>query len=107
SSYSVFSKQLLFCVPGLAMFYLGLRIPPRQLRALAPVFLVVCVVLLVAVLAVGVTRNGSRAWFAVGSFTVQPSEAAKVALTLWGAHVLVARRGGVAPGEDAPCPGLL
>ena len=43
-------------------------------------------------LAVGVTRNGSRAWFAVGSFTVQPSEAAKVALTLWGAHVLVARR---------------
>ena len=51
-----------------------------------------CVVLLVAVLAVGVTRNGSRAWFAVGSFTVQPSEAAKVALTLWGAHVLVARR---------------
>jgi len=92
SSYSVFTKQLLFCVPGLAMFYLGLRIPPRQLRALAPVFLVVCVVLLVAVLAVGVTRNGSRAWFAVGSFTVQPSEAAKVALTLWGAHVLVARR---------------
>jgi cell division protein FtsW len=92
SSYSVFSKQLLFCVPGLAMFYLGLRIPPRQLRALAPVFLVVCVVLLIAVLAVGVTRNGSRAWFAVGSFTVQPSEAAKVALTLWGAHVLVARR---------------
>ena len=92
SSYSVFTKQLLFCVPGLAMFYLGLRIPPRQLRALAPVFLVVCVVLLIAVLAVGVTRNGSRAWFAVGSFTVQPSEAAKVALTLWGAHVLVARR---------------
>ena len=45
SSYSVFTKQLLFCVPGLAMFYLGLRIPPRQLRALAPVFLVVCVVL--------------------------------------------------------------
>ena len=40
SSYSVFTKQLLFCVPGLAMFYLGLRIPPRQLRALAPAFLV-------------------------------------------------------------------
>ncbi len=92
SSYSVFAKQLLFCVPGLGLFYLGLRIPPRRLRALAPAFLVLCVVLLVAVLVVGVERNGSRAWFGIGSSTVQPSEAAKVALTLWGAHVLVARR---------------
>ena len=31
---------------------------------------------------------GSRS----GSFSLQPSEAVKVALTLWGAHVLVARR---------------
>ncbi len=92
SSYSVFTKQLLFCVPGLALFYLGLRIPPRRLRALAPVFLVLCIVMLVAVLVVGVDRNGSRAWFGIGTFTVQPSEGAKVALTLWGAHVLVARR---------------
>jgi cell division protein FtsW len=92
SSYSIFTRQLLFCVPGLALFYLGLRIPPRRLRALAPAFLVLCVLLLIAVLAVGVERNGSRAWFGIGSFTVQPSEAAKVALTLWGAHVLVARR---------------
>ena len=37
-------------------------------------------------------RNGSKAWFALGSFSVQPSEAVKVALTLWGAHVLVARQ---------------
>jgi cell division protein FtsW len=45
------------------------------------------------VLLFGVERGGSKAWFAVGnSFTVQPSEGVKVALTLWGAHVLVARR---------------
>ncbi len=92
SSYSVFTKQLLFCVPGLALFYLGLRIPPARLRALAPAFLMTCLVLLTAVLVVGVERNGSKAWFAVGQFTVQPAEAAKVALTLWGAHVLVGRR---------------
>jgi cell division protein FtsW len=92
SSYSVFTKQLLFCVPGLALFYLGLRIPPRRLRALAPAFLVLCLAMLIAVLVIGVDRNGSRAWFGIGTFTVQPSEAAKVALTLWGAHVLAARR---------------
>ena len=99
SSYSVFTKQLLFCVPGLAMFYLGLRIPPRQLRALAPVFLVVCVVLLVAVLAaLGVTRNGSRAWFAVGSFT-----RAALGGGEGGAHAVGrARAGSGAAGGDAP-----
>ena len=92
SSYSIFSRQLMFCVPGLLMFYLGLRIPPRTLRALAPASLVIGTLSLVAVLIAGDVRNGSKAWFAVGSFSVQPSEAVKVALTLWGAHVLVARR---------------
>jgi cell division protein FtsW len=92
SSYSVFTRQLMFCVPGLLMFWLGLRISPRRLRSLAPAALVVGVLSLVAVLFLGETRNGSRAWFAFGSFSVQPSEAVKVALTLWGAHVLVARR---------------
>ncbi len=92
STYSVFTRQLLFCVPGLIMFYVGLRISPRRLRALAPGLLVIGVVLLVAVLFVGVDRGGSRGWFAIGSFSVQPAEGVKVALALWGAHVLAARR---------------
>lgn len=92
STYSVFSRQLLFCVPGLLVFYLGLRISPRRLRALAPAALAIGVVALVAVLIVGETRGGSKAWFAFGAFSLQPSEAVKVALTLWGAHVLVVRR---------------
>lgn len=92
SSYSVFTRQLMFCGPGLLMFWLGLCISPRRLRSLAPAALVVGVLALVAVLFVGDTRNGSRAWFALGAFSVQPSEAVKVALTLWGAHVLVARK---------------
>jgi cell division protein FtsW len=92
SSYSVFSRQLMFCVPGFFMFWLGLRLSPRRLRALAPAALVVGVLSLAAVLFFGDVRNGSRAWFDLGPFSVQPSEAVKVALTLWGAHVLAARR---------------
>jgi cell division protein FtsW len=92
SSYSVFSRQLMFCVPGLLLFWLGLRIPPRALRSLAPAALIVGALSLVAVLLVGEVRNGSRAWFVLGSLSIQPSEAVKVALTLWGAHVLAARR---------------
>jgi cell division protein FtsW len=91
SSYSVFTRQLMFCVPGLLMFWLGLRLSPRRLRSLAPAALVVGALALVAVLFLGDTRNGSRAWFVFGRFSVQPSEAVKVALTLWGAHVLAAR----------------
>jgi cell division protein FtsW len=70
----------------------GLRIAPGGGGARAPAALVLGVLSLVAVLFLGDTRNGSRAWFAIGPFSVQPSEAVKVALTLWGAHVLVARR---------------
>jgi cell division protein FtsW len=92
SSYSVFSRQLMFCVPGLLLFWLGLRIPPRALRSLAPAALIIGALSLVAVLLVGDVRNGSRAWFVVGSLSLQPSEAVKVALTLWGAHILAARR---------------
>jgi cell division protein FtsW len=92
SSYSVFTRQLMFCGPGLLMFWLGLRVSPRRLRSIAPATLIIGALALAAVLFVGETRNGSRAWFALGAFSVQPSEAVKVALTLWGAHVLVARR---------------
>lgn len=92
SSYSVFARQLMFCVPGLAMFWLGLRITPKALRAVAPALMVAGIVALVAVLLIGTERNGSKAWFAIGTFSVQPSEAVKVALTLWGAHILASRR---------------
>jgi cell division protein FtsW len=94
SSYSVFVRQLAFCAGGLVLFWIGMRVPPAKMRAFAPWLLIIGVLALVAVLipGIGVTRNGSQAWFAIGSFSVQPSEAVKVALTLWGAHVLVARR---------------
>ncbi|MCX6464700.1 MAG: putative lipid II flippase FtsW [Pseudonocardiales bacterium] len=92
NSYDVFLRQLLFCVPGLAMFWLGLRITPSRLRSLAPVALVAGVVALVGVLLVGHEAGGAKSWFRVGGVSLQPSEAVKVALTLWGAHVLVARQ---------------
>jgi cell division protein FtsW len=94
STYSVFVKQLMFCAVGLVLFWVGLRVPPPRLRAVAAPLLLTGILLLVAVLipGVGAERNGSRSWFALGTFSVQPSEGVKVALTLWGAHVLALRR---------------
>jgi cell division protein FtsW len=94
SSYSVFVKQLAFCAVGLVLFWVGLRVPPARWRAFTPWMLLVGAVALVAVLVpgIGVLRNGSRSWFGFGGLSLQPSEAVKVAVILWGAHVLVARR---------------
>jgi cell division protein FtsW len=94
SPYGVFWRQVLFCVAGLVTFWIGLRVPPRNLRAMAPTVLVVTLVLLVAVLVpgVGTTIAGARKWFTVAGLSFQPSEPAKVALALWGAHVLATRR---------------
>jgi cell division protein FtsW len=93
-SYTVFIRHLLFCLAGLVLFWVGLRVPPRRMRMLAPLLLILCFAALVAVLIPGIgdVRNGARSWFDLGPLTLQPAEPAKVALALWGAHVLVARR---------------
>ena len=95
SAYSVFMRQAAFCGAGLVLFWAGMKITPRQLRRVAPMFLLVMLVLLVAVLVpgIGTTIAGARKWFVVGGLSFQPSEPAKLALALWGAHVLAARRG--------------
>jgi cell division protein FtsW len=94
SSYGVFVRQAGFCAGGLVLFWVGLRIPPRRLRALAAVLLVIVVVLLVGVLIpqFGTALGGARKWYLVAGLSFQPSEPAKVVLALWGAHVLAMRR---------------
>jgi cell division protein FtsW len=92
SVYTVFKKQLLFVVIGLAMFWVGLRLPLRLMRQFSGPALMVCFAMLVLVLVVGKKFNGARSWFVLGPVSFQPIEVAKLALVLWGAHVLVQKR---------------
>ncbi|MGH3911692.1 MAG: FtsW/RodA/SpoVE family cell cycle protein, partial [Pseudonocardiaceae bacterium] len=93
SSYAVFFRQLGYCTVGLVLFWVALRMPVRVLRGTSAVFLLVCIVLLVAVLTpLGSESNGAQSWLRLGPLSLQPSEPAKLALALWGAHVLVAKR---------------
>ena len=94
SSYGVFFRQLTFAVLGAGLFWLGLRIPPRRWRAASPWLLFGCLVLLALVLVpgLGAQVNGSRSWFRFAGVSLQPSELTKVALALWGAHVLARHR---------------
>lgn len=50
----------------------------------------ICIVLLIGVLipGIGSVRNGSRSWFGIGSFGIQPSEFTKLAFILFTANYL-------------------
>ncbi|MEO6084736.1 MAG: putative lipid II flippase FtsW [Umezawaea sp.] len=92
-AYSVFQKQLIYVGVGSVLFWVALRVPLRQVRHLSTMTMLVCVLLLVLVLTpLGKDINDTRSWFVVGPVSFQPVEAAKLALALWGAHVLVTKR---------------
>ncbi|GAB3682841.1 putative lipid II flippase FtsW [Saccharopolyspora tripterygii] len=94
TSYGVFVKQVLYCVGGLGLFYIALRVPVRLMRRYSLPLLAFCLGLLVLVLTpLGTELNGARSWFVVAGVSFQPVEFAKVAFALWGAHVLVTKRG--------------
>ncbi len=91
--YTVFKKQLLYVLVGAVLFWLALRVPLARIRALSPTALVISVLMLMAVLTpLGAQINGTQSWFKFGPISFQPVEVCKLALALWGAHVLVVKR---------------
>lgn len=94
SPWVVFAKQVLWTMVGLVAFYIALRMPVQLMRSLAFSGFALTIVLLVLVLIPGIGKeaNGSRGWFVVAGFSMQPSELAKIAFAIWGAHLLAARR---------------
>ena len=94
SAYGLFATQVIFALLGLVVFYLMLRVPVRLLRRFAAPAMFVAVVLLALVLipGVGTLSQGARRWFVIYGLSVQPSELVKVALCIWGAHLLASRR---------------
>ncbi|HEV3355340.1 MAG TPA: putative peptidoglycan glycosyltransferase FtsW [Pseudonocardiaceae bacterium] len=89
TAYALFKKQLAFALLGLLVFWLGVRIPLRRIRALSGFAVAGTVLLLVAVLAI---HTNTRGFLPLGPLAFQPVELAKLALALWGAHVLVKKK---------------
>ncbi|WP_164479128.1 putative lipid II flippase FtsW [Nakamurella antarctica] len=105
SSFGVFKSQLLFAGLGLVGFYACMRIKLSWLRGVSTTGMIIALGLLVVVL--GAPRvNGARSWINVGAFTVQPSEIAKFAMVIWGAHVLAARRSNLGSWRELLIPVL-
>ena len=94
SPWVIFGKQLIWTLVGLFAFYAAMRMKVNTMRSLAFTGFAVTIVMLVLVLIPGIGKeaNGSRGWFVVAGFSMQPSELAKIAFAIWGAHLLAARR---------------
>lgn len=88
--YYFFKRQLLFLVLGIILLFSLSKIKSSFLRLHAKKILIFVFILLILVIipGVGVERNGSRSWFGIGSFAIQPAEIFKISIVLFVADKL-------------------
>ena len=84
-------NQGIFFIVGVVLMIIISKIDYRKYYEKANILLLGCVILLILVLipGVGSVRNGSRSWFGIGSFGIQPSEFTKLALIIFTSKYLV------------------
>lgn len=94
SPWSILIRQCMWMVLGAAGLAVTRRVDYHRWRRFAGLVLAGTFVLLLAVLVPGIGTHtlGSSRWLGFGSFNVQPSEMAKLALALYGADLVVRRQ---------------
>jgi len=105
--YHFFQHQLLYgIIPGLLVMGLTSRLPYHYWQKLAPVFLVVSLGTLVAVLIsqAGLELKGARRWLYLGPFAFQPAEMVKLSLIIYLASWLTAKEKVVKSFSDGLIP---
>lgn len=77
--------QVFFFIIGLILIKILAKIDYKKYEKYANKIILGCFILLVLVLipGIGKLRNGSRSWFGIGSFGIQPSEFAKLGLIIF------------------------
>lgn len=110
SQFTYFYKQLGFTVGGIILMLIVSQIDYRRLERPSVVFglLAVTALSLIAVFFFP-EINGARRWIRVGSFSIQPSEIAKIALPVFLAYFLVKNQEKVGDLKATvlPCLGVL
>jgi cell division protein FtsW len=87
-------RQGAYAVLGIACMAGAARFRYRRLRVLAPVLMLMALagLVMVKVPGIGVRVNGAERWIVAGPLTLQPSEFAKLAMVVFCAAVLTARK---------------
>ena len=83
--YKFLKNQGLFFIIGLFFMYCISKINYNFYYKKSNIILLICFILLILVLipGIGTIRNGSRSWFGIGSFGIQPSEFTKLGLIIY------------------------
>ncbi|MGL4388553.1 MAG: FtsW/RodA/SpoVE family cell cycle protein [Brevinema sp.] len=91
---TLFYKQLIFAVISIMIMLLFTQIDYRYTRIIVKPFIVISIVLLILVFipGVGLEIGVARRWINFRFFSFNPSELAKLSLTIYLAHVLVKKR---------------
>lgn len=84
-SFHYLKYQSVFFILGLIVLYIVSKIDYNLYFKYSNKILLGCIALLILVLipGIGSIRNGSRSWFGIGPFGIQPSEAAKLGLIIF------------------------
>lgn len=77
-----YGKQLLWIALSIVLIVVVLLIDAKFFSSFAFLFYTAMIVILIAVLFFGKTVAGSKSWFQIGSFAIQPSEFAKFTTAL-------------------------
>jgi cell division protein FtsW len=93
-SYFYLKRELIFASAGLVLMFLMARFDYTRLRRIAPFLMIVSLGLLLLVFlpGAGASAKGARRWLDFGLLSFQPSELAKLAVILYVAAVMYARR---------------
>lgn len=83
-------NQALFLIIGIILMFVISKINYSIYYEKAKPIILSCILLLLLVLipGIGTVRNGSRSWFGIGSFGIQPSEFTKLGLIIFTAKYL-------------------
>ena len=84
-AYKFVKTQGVFLIASYVIMYVTLKIPYIKYLDKANFLFFICLILLILVLipGIGSVRNGSRSWFGIGGFGIQPSEFTKLGMIIF------------------------
>jgi len=85
-------NQGFFLILGLILMYFISKVNFENYYKYSNKIFIICFILLILVLFFGTERNGSKSWFGIGSFGIQPSEFMKLAMIIFTSKYLYNNR---------------